>query len=580
LALPFSLVLLFLMMVFQRCMTALGGLIYNRYVGFLVIVWLYTLAVDHLGGMRGGRRFIGQYLEILVLLYLYWYLNAVMRRSRLTSVLAAVPILLAYVGQDIYYLLLGKVFRVAELAEVAELMQVMAFKYQLAVYGLGGLTLLTIVRRLDLQRLPLAVVGMVPMLVIMAWIKIGPQQFVDSFTEVSRTIVNWSDVRPVEANGRFAMLLYREAQRQIALEKTSSHHDRVAYDEEANRRAQWLSANGNRRNVHMVVMEGLVDPTLFSKARYSTDPIHPKYRALVGDAASLSISPIFGGKTSQAEFEVLCGVPAFQELAGVEFNAFSGSAAHCLPGILAKTGYRTTVSNAFDPAFFNAVNAYKGMGFAEAFFPREFSPNPDTYITAGDTTGEIYMFDGVLFSQNIDFVRGHLRDHAEQPLFNYVLTMYGHSPHVLNPEKRPRIIKLIADLEDPQLERVANQFFYRSEAIADYIEGLLAIDPTSLIIIVSDHVPALQGIPTYTKLAYLDNRAESLRLNRLIVVDKGRVVQMPTIHHYDIPALVQTSLTDGGYCQQQACAFTDNPSSPPQQQLHNDYLRLMAHAIE
>lgn len=567
------------MMVVQRCMTALGGLICSRYVGFLVFVWLYTLAIDHLGGIRGGWKFVGQYLEIPILLYLYWYLNTVMRSSRLTPVLAALPILLAYVGQDIFYLLLGKVFRVAELAEVAELMQVMAFKYQLVVFGLGGLILLAILRRFDLQRLPVAVAGLVPLLILMVWLKVGPQQFVDLFTRMSRTIVNWSDVRPVEANGRFAMLLYREAQRQIALERTSSHHDRAAYDQEANRRAEWLAANGNRRNVHLVVMESLVDPTLFSRAHYSADPIHPKFRRLVGDKASLSISPIFGGKTSQAEFEVLCGVPAFQELAGVEFNAFSGAAAHCLPGILAQAGYRTTVSNAYDPAFFNAVNAYKGMGFTEAFFPREFSPNPDTYLVAGDITGEIYMFDGVLFGQNINFVREHLKNHAGQPLFNYALTMYGHSPHVLNPEKRPRVIKLVADLKDPQLERVANQFFYRSEAIADYIEGLLAIDPTSLIIIVSDHVPALQGIPTYTKLAYLDNRPESLRLNRLIVVDNGKVVKMPIIHHYDIPALVQASLTGGEYCRQESCGFAGSMSPPPQQ-LHENYLRLMAHAIE
>lgn len=558
----------------------LYDLVFNRYVAFLFAVVIYSLGIESIGGMRGGWKFLEQYLEIPILLYLFWYLNTIMRSGWLTPLLAALPIVLAYVGQDVYYLLLGKVFRAAELAEVSELMQVMAFKYRLLVVGLGAATLLAVLRRLELQRLPAACFGAVPVIAILAWVIAGPQQFADSFTRISREIVNWSDVRPVEANGRFAMLLYREAQRRIALDKTTGFHDRLAYDEEARIRAGWLREHGGKKNVHLIVMESLMDPTLFAGARYSRNPVHPKFARLVGDRAGFSISPVFGGKTSQAEFEVLCGVPAFQELAGVEFNSFSGSKAHCLPDILGQAGYRTTVGNAFDPSFFNAVNAYQGIGFAEAFFPREFSSNPDSYLEAGDTTGEIYMFDEVLFRQNLGFVREHLETRPEVPLFNYLLTMYGHSPHVLNTTKRPRIIKLIAELQDAQLERVANQFFYRSEAIADYVERLLVIDPDSLIIIVSDHVPALQGLPTYKKLAYLENRPGNLFFNRLIVVDSGKVVQLPTIHHYEIPAVVLNSLSGGQYCREQPCEFSGPGQRPDKHQLHDRYLRLMAHAIE
>ena len=328
-------------------------------------------------------------------------------------------------------------------------------------------------------------------------------------------------------------------------------------------------------------MESLLDPTLFGKARFSVDPVHPKYRALIGKVAGFSISPIFGGKTSQAEFEVLCGVPAFQELAGVEFNSFSGSPAHCLPDILNQAGYRTTVSNAYDPSFFNAVNAYRGIGFTEEFFPVEFSPNSDTYLSTGDTTGEIYMFDSVLFSQNLRFVGEHLHSYPQRPLLNYVLTMYGHSPHVLNNLKRPHIVKLIAELHDPQLERVANQFFYRSEAIAGYLEGLLAIDRNSIIIIVSDHLPPLQGTSTYKNLGYLDNRQNSLYLNRLIVIENGTVTSLPTIHHYDTPKVIMNYLSSGLYCRENFCDFTREGDQPDNRHsLHEKYLRLMAHAIE
>lgn len=556
-------------------------LVCNRYVVFLLTAFIYSLLVESQGGIRGGWRFASQYLEIPILLCLYWYLNSIMRPGRWTALLAAMPILLAYVGQDMYFLLLGKIFRAVELAEVSELMRVMTLKYQMVVVGAGAVTVLAFIRVFDRHRIGLAILGIIPLVVMLTWVELWPQQFSSSFQLVSREIVSWSDVRPVEANGRFAMLLYREAQRLISLEKTSWYHDRAKYDEDAQRQASWLTQHCRKKNVHIIVMESLLDPTLFSKARFSVNPVHPKYSTLIGNAGSFSISPIFGGKTSQAEFEVLCGIPAFQELAGVEFNSFSGSAAHCLPDILSQTGYRTTVSNGFDPSFFNAVNAYKGIGFTEQFFPIEFSQNSPTYLSMGDITGEIYMFDSVLFSQNLKFVAEHLRNNPDRPLLNYVLTMYGHSPHVLNKTKRPQITKLIADLQDPQLERVANQFFYRSEAIADYLEGLLAIDRDSLIIIVSDHLPPLQGLTTYRQLGYLDNRQNSFYLNRLIVVENGVVTALPTIHHYDIPQVILNYLSSGLYCRENSCNFTEESDQrDDRERLHEKYLRLMAHAIE
>lgn len=191
------------------------------------------------------------------------------------------------------------------------------------------------------------------------------------------------------------------------------------------------------------------------------------------------------------------------------------------------------------------------------------------------------MFDSVFFSQNLKFVAEHLQNNPDRPLLNYVLTMYGHSPHVLNKTKRPQITKLIADLQDPQLERVANQFFYRSEAIADYLEGLLAIDRDSLIIIVSDHLPPLQGLTTYRQLGYLDNRQNSFYLNRLIVVDNGVVASLPTIHHYDIPEVILNYLSSGLYCRENSCNFKkESDQRDDRQRLHEKYLRLMAHAIE
>ena len=113
------------------------------------------------------------------------------------------------------------------------------------------------------------------------------------------------------------------------------------------------------RNVHLLILESFLDPRLFRDLKLSRDPVHPDFAALFGDQLGLSIAPVFGGATSQAEFEVLCGVPALERLSSVEFNTFTGAPARCLPDLLGQLGYRAVASNAYKPNFFNTQSAYK-----------------------------------------------------------------------------------------------------------------------------------------------------------------------------------------------------------------------------
>jgi phosphoglycerol transferase MdoB-like AlkP superfamily enzyme len=559
----------------------LRTLLLNRYLLFLLVLTLYTGLIEQLGGLKGGWTFLRhQYLEIALVLSLYWYLNAVIRPSRWQAVLAAAPILLAYIGQDIYYLLLGKVFRFVELTEVRELLNVTSTRFLILIVLAGLIPFCGLLWCINYRRPKTIVLGLLPLLLIVAATRFAPEQVLHSYKLMRIWVVNWSDEMPVELNGRFVMLICREAERRISLNRTASFQDRPAYELEARKRAEWLKKTGSRRNVHLVVMESFVDPTLFKGATYTKDPIHPDFRRLFGDRMGFSVSPVFGGKTSQAEFEVLCGVPAFQELAGVEFNSFTGVPAYCLPGTLELAGYRTVATNSFKPTFFNAVSAYEGIGFGEMYFPKEYVDDATTYLSTGDTTGEIYMFDGELFRQNLQFVEDALSDKDAPPLFNYVLTMFGHLPYVLNKDKRPYLLKLVSRHRDPTLERVANLFYYRSQAVAAYVERLKKIDPRSLIILVSDHVPPLQGLTTYKKLRYLDNRKDNLHLNRILFIEDGRVRTHATIHHYDVPKIILNYLSQGQYCRENLCGFNGNKLLADRDGLRNDYLRLMAHAID
>ncbi|MDR0477216.1 MAG: LTA synthase family protein, partial [Desulfobulbaceae bacterium] len=519
----------------------------NRYVLFVEFFCLYSQLFVILGGIVTAKLFLRQYLEWPLLFYLFWYLNVLIKASRWQALIAATPLFLCYLGPDISFLLLGRVFRLTDLNEVPELVSVMSPFYLIVASGVIIGCLLFLVFSLSLKRWKTAIFGALPLAALVIAVEIFPQQFVNAFQLCGREVVFWSDAESVINNGRFAMLCYREAERRLARAKTDTFYNREAYDQEALDLVNWLKEKGNRRNVHLVVMESFVDPTLFMAVTYSQSPMHPDYKKMFAGRMGYSLSPVFGGRTSQAEFEALCGVPAYEELGGVDFNSFSGSEAWCLPGILRQSGYRAVASNSFKPNFFNAVDAYHGIGFGEQHFPQEYSLASDSYLSTGDVESETFMFDGDLFAQNREFVRQALAEKDHPPLFNYLLTMYGHEPYTLDEKKRPQFIRATSKYRDSNLELVANQFWYRSQAVAEHVRELTKIDPDGLIIIVSDHLPHLNGLVSYQKLRYLGDGPGNRYMNRILIIDRGEVRQYKTIHHYDIPRLILDALTGGAF---------------------------------
>ena len=568
----------------------MGWLLFNRYTAFLFGVFAYSLIINLQGGPRGVAfiqeggtlAFNKQYLELTLLFYLYCSFNMMLRPSRWQALLAAVPLFLAYMGQDIYYLMYSNVFRVCELTEVPELLTVLSPKVILLLTVTVVVPLGFFFWCLNYRKMMTMVAGMVPLTLLIGAVEFYPEQFTADFWKVGQEIVAWSDKVSAENNGRFMMLLFREAERKISLAKTEAFRDRPRYEQQAQERAGWIRSHSNNRNVHLVILESFVDPTLFRGASLTKDPYHPNFKKLFGNKLGFSVSPVVGGGTSQAEFEALCGVPAFQELAGVEFNSFTGAPAYCLPGTLQLAGYRTMASNAYKPSFFNTPKGYKGMGFAQMYFPREYLKDDNTYLSIGDTTGEDgYMFDRTLFAQNLEFIAPLIKDKTGLPLFNYVLTIYGHMPHIINEQKRPKVLKFVSAFKDPQLENSANQFFYRSEAVAEYVNRLLEIDEKSLIILVSDHVPpGIFGRKSYDKLRYLNNKDDSIHMNRIMVIEDGKVKKYTTVHHYDVPAMVLNYVTKGAYCKEHACGFAENKFLDDRMQRHEEYMRVMAHATD
>ncbi len=548
--------------------------LFNPYVALLLVLWFITRAFQAIDGLYAISSHLLS-LEIVFILYLYAWFQFLLKPDAYRPWLAALPIVQAYLTFDIFFVAYGRFFHLSEFEELPELLAVMPWFYSLLFALPVVLPLLWFFSRIDYQKRRLSLLAGAPLFALILVIAYAPQTFLKLYGKLNRPAVSWSDQYHVTDNGRFMVFMHRQAVRRQALQSSRHQLNWNAFRRDKAAKISKLAQQGGGQNIHLVVLESFFEPNSLAAVQYARDPAHPDYRLLFGDKVNNSISPVFGGSTAQAEFEVLCGFPAFSLYSNVEFNAFGGTNVACLPGVLAQVGYRSLASNAFRPDFFNTLAAYKGIGFEEMYFAKEFSRDKPSYFSTGKPDDDsFFMNDEDLFNANLNLVEAHINSKPDTPLFNYILSIYGHFPHELHDGQSPHTDITQSPYQDSFLDNVAQQYYYRTEAITRYTQRLMQIDPESLIIFISDHLPPLSyGKRSYQRLQY----QQPIYQVPLLVIEAGEVRQYPLLHHYDIPDLIQNYLTQGKHCQQQPCNLEHEQK--PKAAYEADYKRFMAHAL-
>lgn len=291
-----------------------------------------------------------------------------------------------------------------------------------------------------------------------------------------------------------------------------------------------------RRNLHMIVLESFWDPTALVEAGIAEDPFDPRFRALWEAAGrSRALSPVFGGQTANAEFEALCGFPVVRQ--GVFFESGLRNAAPCLPRHLAERGYATVASHPNVAAFWNRTNAYRRLGFERYWSGGDF---------VRDDMVRDFLSDRSLYAQVDERIRPMLA--AGTPLFNYVLTIYGHLDYPVD-ERRPEVVPVRTD--DELVRRFVSTVHYKTVELMDHLDALRQRDPEAVIVVFGDHLPYLGT--AYARSGVLaahpgDNTA-AMVLDRsatpLLVID-GRAGPVPVgdLPIFRIPSLVLDLLGD------------------------------------
>jgi len=295
----------------------------------------------------------------------------------------------------------------------------------------------------------------------------------------------------------------------------------------------------NKRNVHMIVLESFFDPNTLGKQWVPEDPLPEEFHALWNATdKSTALTPVFGGYTANAEFEVLCGFPFTGY--GVFFEGFLRHNAPCLPAMLAQQGYRSIASHPNVPGFWNRKLAYHLTGFDTFWSKADFD--------ISDSVSGV-LLDHSFYDQVFDKL-GELDD---GPVFNYMLTYHGHYPYSTN-ENYPNKVK--AGKDSWLLQGYLNHVYYKSRDLMALVSRLRQDDPEALVVIFGDHLPSLgSNFGVYTDAGKLaaDRKnftPEMLRYSSstpLIVINGRQGPQkLGQVPLYRLPAIVTGMLGSTG----------------------------------
>lgn len=180
-----------------------------------------------------------------------------------------------------------------------------------------------------------------------------------------------------------------------------------------------------------------------------------------------AVSPVYGGLTVNASFELLTGLPSRGPLRGVIYREHGDRLAkrvHALPTYLAAAGYVTTELHNNTRTFWSRDRVFSNMGF-DAFLGIE---DMDRLPSPGPWARDRVLFDAASKS---------LLDRPDSRHFMKLTTVYTHGTY------RPQGDTGEADYTNRLRESLAD--------VVAFVRQVRQSEPDTLILMVADHKPAL-----------------------------------------------------------------------------------------
>jgi hypothetical protein len=501
------------------------------FIATLLISIYLTNKYEYSKGGLGNNMLNYLKLEFILILIISYTFLFYLKEKVASYIIVLITIVSFYFFFNEYYIIFNRPLKLFDYQDIPELISVSSIKKIVICLVCITLYFSFVIYHIDLKKIKQKYYVSIPLLLLFLSIYFTPTFYLSLYKNLNFSFDNVELKKCARENGFLNFILYEEALKN----KVYNDLSHVKIVDKKDYRIDFMKHKNIRPNIHLIVLESFFDPNMFSNMVYSKDPIHPFFKKYYKNK-NLSISPAYGGGTPLAEYEVLTNTKALRKYSSVEFNLFTGSSVNnALPNLLRKIGYQTIATNSLSPDTFNSFNAYKGLGFDEQYYLK----SNKTYLKIGKN--DRVLFDGDLFEQNLAFIKNKIKKKPNKPILNYVLGMYGHTPHSINSEKRPIVIKshnTLTNAKDELFNRSVNQTYYRTKYLGIYIDSIFELDPKSIVLIIGDHLPKINKFKTK---GYTDNDKQLIQY--YLINNKKAIKLSNIISHYNISDLIIKTIT-------------------------------------
>ncbi len=191
-----------------------------------------------------------------------------------------------------------------------------------------------------------------------------------------------------------------------------------------------------------------------------------------GFAESSAISPVYGGTTPNAEFEVLTGIPMKSFQAGIipyqHYVQYITDASRSLPRLLSERGYAATAYHNFTRRFWLRDQVYPKLGFGRFVSMEEMT----LVIQPNDWPTDEGLYQSVLKTVG-----------GGKPQFHFIVTVETHGPYV----------KDKADVEGHNgVQDYRRRLGNAAQSLADFKRELDGKGRPYMLVLFGDHLPGLR----------------------------------------------------------------------------------------
>ena len=265
-------------------------------------------------------------------------------------------------------------------------------------------------------------------------------------------------------------------------------------------------------DIIVIQSESFIDPTkTMDSNKFSMDPL-PYFHQLEKKSDAFTVtSPVFGGGTANAEFEMITGISTvFFPADMTVYSGYLNKPTISMGSILRDQGYYSYLLHPFLGDFYKRNQIYSLLGFNE-FDSLEsmVADDPEIYNRGLAYPGAMYINDLELTNQIIN----KLEKNEEKPKFIFAVSMQGHVPYG-GPEEYA-ISYTGSDIENPEYLEEFNGYLTSlratDESIKELIEYLKNREKPSIVLFYGDHQPSLKfGNPANLQMSHAEETLSKL----------------------------------------------------------------------